>query len=105
MTSLAVTIRAEATTEEAARLMYRYRIASLPVVDSLGRLIGIISQGDVLDSFTRQDAQIRREVVRGVISRDFLLRSHAFSAVRGDPLPAGAQIQVGRNQPSGTMSR
>lgn len=51
MTSPAVTIRAEATTEEAGRLMYRYRIASLPVVDSLGRLIGIISQGDVLDSF------------------------------------------------------
>jgi len=84
MTSPAVTTRAEATTEEAARLMYRHRIASLPVVDWLGRLIGIISQGDVLDSFTRPDAQIRREVVRDVISRDFLLDPQAFSVAVQD---------------------
>ena len=60
MTSPAVTTRAEATTAEAARLMYRHRRGSLPVVDGLGRLIGIISEGDVLDGFTRQDADIRR---------------------------------------------
>jgi CBS domain-containing protein len=80
----AVTIRAEATTAEAARLMYRSRLASLPVVDSAGRLIGIVSQGDVLDSFTRQDADIHREVVRDVISREFLLNPDAFSVTVQD---------------------
>ena len=84
MTSPAVTIRAEATTAEAARLMYRSRLASLPVVDSAGRLIGIVSQGDVLDSFTRQDADIHREVVRDVISREFLLNPDAFSVTVQD---------------------
>jgi CBS domain-containing protein len=84
MTCPAVTIRAEATTAEAARLMYRSRLASLPVVDSAGRLIGIVSQGDVLDSFTRQDADIRREVVRDVISREFLLDPQAFSVTVQD---------------------
>jgi CBS-domain-containing membrane protein len=79
ITSPAVTTRAEATTGQAAWLMYRHRLESLPVVDSLGRLIGIISQGDVLDGFTRQDADIHREVVRDVIARKFLLDPQALT--------------------------
>jgi CBS domain-containing protein len=78
MTSPAVTTRADATTSEAARLMYRHRLGSLPVVDWLGRLIGIISQGDVLDGFIRDDADIRREVTRDIIARSFLLDPQAF---------------------------
>ncbi|HEX5304306.1 MAG TPA: CBS domain-containing protein [Streptosporangiaceae bacterium] len=86
MTSPAVTTRAGATTSEAARLMYRYRLGSLPVVDWLGRLIGIISQGDVLDSFTREDADIRREVIRDIIARKFLLDPQAFRVTVRDGL-------------------
>jgi CBS domain-containing protein len=78
MTSPAVTTRAEATIGEAAWLMYRHRRGSLPVVDWLGCLIGIISQGDVLDGLIRQDADIHREVVRDVIARKFLLNPQAF---------------------------
>jgi CBS-domain-containing membrane protein len=84
MTSPAVTTRAGATTGEAAWLMYRHRLESLPVVDRLGRLIGIVSQGDMLDGFTRQDADIRREVVRDVIARDFLLDPQAFTVTVRD---------------------
>jgi CBS-domain-containing membrane protein len=79
MSSPAVMTRAEATTGEAARLMYRHRLGSLPVVDWLGRLVGIISEGDVLDGFTRRDADIHREVVRDVIAREFLLDPLAFT--------------------------
>jgi CBS-domain-containing membrane protein len=84
MTSPVVTTRSEAATGEAARLMYRHRRGSLPVVDSRGRLIGIISRGDVLDGFTRQDADIRREVVRDVIMRQFLLDPQAFTVTVRD---------------------
>jgi CBS-domain-containing membrane protein len=79
MSSPAVMTRAEATTGEAARLMYRHRLGSLPVVDWLGRLVGIISEGDVLDGFTRRDVDIHREVVRDVIAREFLLDPLAFT--------------------------
>lgn len=79
MSSPAVMTRAEATTGEAARLMYRHRLGSLPVVDWLGRLVGIISEGDVLDDFIRRDADIHREVVRDVIARGFLLDPLAFT--------------------------
>jgi CBS domain-containing protein len=84
MTSPAVTIRAGATTGEAARLMYRHRCGSLPVVDSGGRLIGIISRGDVLEGLTRQDADIRREVVQDVITRQFLLDPQAVTVIVRD---------------------
>ena len=60
--------------------MYRHRLGSLPVVDWLGRLVGIISEGDVLDGFTRRDADIHREVVRDVIAREFLLDPLAFTS-------------------------
>ena len=84
MRSPAVTVSAAATTEEAARLMYRHRVASLPVVDSRGRLIGIVSQGDLLTGFTRHDAQIRHEVIRDIISREFMLDPLAFSVTVQD---------------------
>lgn len=84
MTSPVVTIQAEATTGQAAWLMYRRHRGSLPVVDRLGRLIGIISEGDVLDGFTRQDADIRREVVRDVIAREFLLDPRAVTVTVRD---------------------
>jgi CBS-domain-containing membrane protein len=98
MTSPAVTIRAEATTGEAARLMYRHGSGSLPVVDSAGRLTGIISRGDVLAGFSRQDADIRREVVRDVIAREFLLDPQAFAVTVRDGVvtlsgrPESAQV-------------
>ena len=78
--------------------MYRHRSGSLPVVDSAGRLIGIISRGDVLAGFTRHDADIRREVVRDVIARGFLLDPQAFGVTVRDGVvtlsgrPESAQV-------------
>src|SRR5581483_4262694 len=48
------------------------------------RLIGIISRGDVLDGFTRRDADIHREVVRDLIARRFLLDPEAFTVMVRD---------------------
>lgn len=79
MISPAVTIRAEATPKEAARLMRSRHLPSLPVVDVAGRLIGIVSQGDVLDTFTRPDTAIRREVIQRLIWREFLLDPDVFT--------------------------
>jgi acetoin utilization protein AcuB len=39
------------TVEDAAKLMRRRRIGALPVVDAHGRLLGILSESDVLDAF------------------------------------------------------
>jgi CBS-domain-containing membrane protein len=81
MTSPAVTIRSSAAAGDAERLMRRHRIPSLPVVDHAGRLIGIVSRGDVLGRLVRPDLAIRREIILEVILRDFALDPHALSVV------------------------
>jgi len=48
MTRRVVTVSPEATVVEAAELMLRNRISGLPVVDSQGKLVGIVSEGDFL---------------------------------------------------------
>lgn len=48
MTADVVTIGKDATTADAIRLMLEHRISGLPVVDSAGRLLGIVTEGDFL---------------------------------------------------------
>jgi acetoin utilization protein AcuB len=51
MTREVVTAGPLETVEDAARLLWRHRIGALPVVDGAGRLIGILSETDILDAF------------------------------------------------------
>jgi len=48
MTRPVITIRPDATILEAANLMLERHISGLPVVDSTGKLVGIVSEGDFL---------------------------------------------------------
>ncbi len=48
MTSEPTVVRADAGLAEAARLMDRQAISGLPVVDDAGRLVGVISESDLL---------------------------------------------------------
>lgn len=79
MTRPAVTIRSDAAAGEAGRLMCQHHAPSLPVVDSAGRLIGIVSRGDVLGRLVRPDAAIRQEILKRVILKDFALDPQALS--------------------------
>ncbi|MCK6625048.1 MAG: CBS domain-containing protein [Anaerolineae bacterium] len=47
MTAHPLTIAAEETIGEAARLMLEKKISGLPVVDNAGRLVGIITESDI----------------------------------------------------------
>ena len=62
MTAPPVTIGAASTVSEAARTMHRAAVKRLPVVDGGGRLVGIVSRGDLLKVFLRTDGEIRAEV-------------------------------------------
>ncbi len=48
MTVDPITVRVDAPIEQATQLMTRYRITGLPVVDNHDRLLGVISQSDLL---------------------------------------------------------
>jgi CBS-domain-containing membrane protein len=78
MTRPAVTVDPQATVTEAARRMHRAGVKRLPVVDVVGRLVGIVSQVDLLTSFLRPDEELRREVVEDVIFGDLLMAPDRF---------------------------
>ncbi|MFI8451444.1 CBS domain-containing protein [Streptomyces erythrochromogenes] len=67
MSAPAVTVRAEETAADAARLMTRRGIERLPVVDEEDRLVGIVTRRDLLRLFVRPDSEIRRRVTDEVL--------------------------------------
>ncbi|MFT3884813.1 MAG: magnesium transporter [Flavobacteriales bacterium] len=52
-----VTVRADTDVEEVARLMEKYDLIVLPVVDDRGRLVGRITIDDVLDSIREEETE------------------------------------------------
>jgi len=73
MTRPVITTRPGASLAEAARLMHRGGVKRLPVVDEAGRLLGIVSRGDLLKAFLRSDESIRREVQEDLMLRTLVL--------------------------------
>ncbi|MFI8949804.1 CBS domain-containing protein [Streptomyces sp. NPDC053750] len=63
MTSPAVCARESWSVVDAARVMARHGIKRLLVVDEGGRLIGVVSRGDLLRVFLRTDRAIRTEII------------------------------------------
>ncbi|SFF98947.1 CBS domain-containing protein [Streptomyces mirabilis] len=68
MTAPAVTVQANATLAQAARTMAHAKVKRLPVVDDMGLLEGVVSRGDLLKVFLRDDEDIAEEVRREVVS-------------------------------------
>jgi CBS domain-containing protein len=48
MTKTVVTVAADATAQEAAALTLASRVSALPVLDASGKLVGIVSEGDLM---------------------------------------------------------
>ncbi|MEU7059114.1 CBS domain-containing protein [Streptomyces sp. NPDC046197] len=92
MSSPAVTVRANATLAEAARIMARAEVKRLPVVDDLGVLEGIVSRADLLKVFLREDEDIAEEVRREIVAYLFPPPASAIRAEVRD----GVVTLVGR---------
>ncbi|WP_406326997.1 CBS domain-containing protein [Streptomyces sp. NBC_00203] len=68
MTVPVVTVQADATLAQAARTMAHAKVKRLPVVDDMGKLEGVVSRGDLLKVFLRDDEDIAEEVQREIVS-------------------------------------
>ena len=79
MTRSPITVDRNTTIAEAARLMIDRKVKRLPVVDPNGHLEGIVSRGDILVAFARDDEAIADAVERGVIRRILMLESRDVS--------------------------
>ena len=73
MNAPAVTVHADTTVAEAARIMARRGVKRLPVVDGTGVLRGIVSRADLLKVFLRADEELTEDVRREVVDRLFPL--------------------------------
>lgn len=74
MTEKVVTVRGDTEIKEAARLLSENRISGMPVIDDSGKVIGIVTEADILAS-----AGIKRE------HRFMDTLKHLF----GEPVPSG----------------
>jgi CBS domain-containing protein len=84
MTSNVVTVKPDDTVQQAARLMYHLQVKRLPVVDTGGCLVGIVSRADLLTVFDRPDREIRAEIVDDVILHEFLIDPAVFMVTVAD---------------------
>ncbi|MFM9609253.1 CBS domain-containing protein [Streptomyces niveiscabiei] len=66
MSAPAVTVHADATVPEAARIMARRQVKRLYVIDAEGYLEGVVSRADLLKVFLREDRELAAEVRQSI---------------------------------------
>jgi CBS domain-containing protein len=69
MTVPAVTAMPDTPLATAARRMAEAGVKRLPVVDDLGRLVGIVTRSDLLRVYQRPDEDIRADITGGLLRR------------------------------------
>jgi CBS-domain-containing membrane protein len=62
-----ITVKPEATAQEVAVLLLKNRISGLPVVDAGGKLIGIVTEGDLLHR-TEAGTDVRRSLLASLFT-------------------------------------
>src|SRR5207302_1982559 len=93
MTTEVVAVRRETTFKEMAAVLRRYRVSALPVVDDAGRVLGVVSEADLLAKEALSDPGPVAELVRrkdlrkaeGLTAGD-LMTSPPVTATRGRAL-------------------
>lgn len=78
MSQPAITISTQATLTEAARLLHAAGVKRLPVVDAVGRLVGIVSRVDLLKVFLRSDDELHQKIVEDIIFGELLMGPNRF---------------------------
>jgi CBS domain-containing protein len=84
MTRPAVTVGADDTVQDAARIMYKHKVKRLPAIDEAGHLVGIVSRTDVLSVFSRPDEDIRKEITGEVMLDGYLTDPDSFTVTVKD---------------------
>jgi CBS-domain-containing membrane protein len=79
MTRDVVTIDPEAPLADAIRLMLRLRVSGLPVVDSAGRLIGLLTEGDLLHRIETGTEAPRMGWIQALVARGRMAEHYVHS--------------------------
>jgi CBS domain-containing protein len=63
-----ISCRRADTLQAAASLLYSNRIGAMPVVDSTGKLVGVLSERDIVSALSQRPAELMKLRVRDVMS-------------------------------------
>jgi len=102
MTKTVVVVQDAAPFKEIARLMQEYRASALPVVDEEGRLLGIVSEADLLlkedpgfegerHLFEGRFRRVQREKAFGLVAGQ-LMTAPVYTVVPDTPLAEAARL-------------
>lgn len=67
MSSNVITVTKETTVSEVARLLVEHRVSGLPVVDEESRVIGMVSEGDLIHQDKKLHTPAFLEILGGII--------------------------------------
>jgi CBS domain-containing protein len=84
MTGPAITISPDADLNSAALLMSKHNVKRLPVVDGEGRLLGVVSRGDLLVPYLRSDIEIHDEILNRVLLSEMCVDPHSIDVKIAD---------------------
>jgi len=89
MTSVVITVRPETSLKEVAAILTQCGISGVPVVAEDGRVIGIVSEGDILFK-ERGQSEPKRILARlgGAFGKDDRLKPEAETAAQAMTAPA-----------------
>lgn len=96
MSNGVMSLASDATVLEAARLLVNCRVSAMPVVDASGRMVGIVSEADLLGCMADGDGQaneipaVRSRLVADVMTRDVI------TAGEDTPVAALAKLMTER---------
>ncbi len=87
MTTEVLTVRPEAMLKEAAGLLAARRISGLPVVDGDGRVLGVLSEGDILfkESGSQEQSRLERWLTGMPASADLKLTARTAGEAMSAP--------------------
>jgi CBS domain len=88
MTTRVVAVKMATTFKEMATRLRQHRVSAFPVVDDDERVVGVVSEADVLSVYSRPDAEIQR-VIQDLVK----LNQHGPGC--GFPRRSGATRQAG----------
>jgi CBS domain-containing protein len=79
MSHQVVTVSPGDPVEQAARMMHFLKVRQLPVVNSGGELVGIVSRSDLLSVFDRPDEDIHKDIADSMFWHEFLIDPRQFT--------------------------